>query len=90
VRVAAGAGRTESSTFRSRRNPSAANRIATALLEAVDRLAKLPNLGRPGRVAGTRELGVSGTPFIIPTGCEGDRLEIAGVFDAMQKWPKQL
>ena len=31
-----------------RDNPKAANRIAGALLEAVERLAELPNLGRPG------------------------------------------
>ncbi|MGB2712563.1 MAG: type II toxin-antitoxin system RelE/ParE family toxin [Vicinamibacterales bacterium] len=73
-----------------RDSPNAANRIARALLESVDRLAKLPNLGRPGRVAGTRELVVSGTPFIIPYRLRGDRLEIVAVFHARQKWPKQL
>ena len=73
-----------------RDNPNASNRIASALLEAVERLAKLPNLGRPGRVAGTRELVVSGTPFIIPYRLRGDRLEIVAVFHARQKWPKQL
>ena len=73
-----------------RDNPNAGNRIASALLEAVERLAKLPNLGRPGRVAGTRELVVSGTPFIIPYRLRGDRLEIVAVFHARQKWPKQL
>jgi plasmid stabilization system protein ParE len=43
-------------------NTNAASRIATALVKAVERLAELPNLGRPGRVAGTRELVVPGTP----------------------------
>ena len=47
-------------------NPKAANRVAAALLDAVERLAELPNLGRPGRVAGTRELVVPGTPYVIP------------------------
>lgn len=73
-----------------RDNPNAANRIASALLEAVERLAKLPNLGRPGRVAGTRELVVPGTPYIIPYRLRGDRLEVVAVFHARQKWPKQL
>ena len=73
-----------------RDNPNAANRIASALLEAVERLAELPNLGRPGRVAGTRELVVSGTPFIIPYRLRGDRLEIVAVFHARQEWPKPL
>ena len=73
-----------------RDNPNAANRIASALLEAVERLAQLPNLGRPGRVAGTRELVVPGTPHIIPYRLRGDRLEVVAVFHARQKWPKQL
>jgi toxin ParE1/3/4 len=73
-----------------RDNPNAANRIASALLEAVERLAQLPDLGRPGRVAGTRELVVPGTPYIIPYRLRGDRLEVVGVFHDKQKWPKQL
>ena len=73
-----------------RDNPNAANRIASALLEAVERLARLPNLGRPGRVADTRELVVPGTPYIIPYRLRGDRLEVVAVFHARQKWPKQL
>ena len=73
-----------------RDNPNAGNRIASALLEAVERLAKLPNLGRPGRVAGTRELVVSRTPYIIAYKFLGDRLEIVAVFHARQKWPTGL
>jgi toxin ParE1/3/4 len=73
-----------------RDNPKAASRIAGALLDAVERLARLPNLGRPGRVAGTRELVVPGTPYVIPYRLRGDRLEVVAVFHARQKWPKQL
>ena len=73
-----------------RDNPNAANRIASALLEAAGRLAQLPNLGRPGRVADTRELIVRGTPYIIVYRLRGDRLEVVAVFHARQKWPKRL
>ena len=41
-------------------NPNAANRVAGTLLAAVERLAELPNLGRPGprrRHSGTRRAG---------------------------------
>jgi toxin ParE1/3/4 len=71
-------------------NPKAANRVAAALLDAVERLAELPNLGRPGRVAGTRELGVPGTPYVIPYRLRGDRLEVIAVFHGRQKWPRRL
>ena len=74
----------------SRDNPEAANRIAGDLLEAVERLAELPNLGRPGRVAGTRELVVPGTRYVIPYRLRGDRLEVIAVFHARQKWPRQF
>ena len=73
-----------------RDNPKAANRIATVLLEAVERLAEFPNLGRPGRVAGTRELVVPGTPCVIPYRMRGDRLEVIAVFHGRQKWPPFL
>jgi toxin ParE1/3/4 len=73
-----------------RDHPTAANRIGGVLLDAVERLAALPNLGRPGRVAGTRELVVPDTPYLIPYRLRGDRLEVLAVFHGRQKWPKRL
>jgi toxin ParE1/3/4 len=73
-----------------RDRPEAAARIAHTLVDAVNRLAAVPGLGRPGRVTGTRELVVPGTPYVIPYRLRGDRLEIAAVFHGRQKWPKDL
>ena len=73
-----------------RDDPGAAGRIARILLAAVERLAELPDLGRPGRVAGTREVVVPGTPYVIPHRPRGDRLEVIAVFHGRQKWPKRL
>lgn len=73
-----------------RENPKAANRIAGALLDAVERLPELPNLGRPGRIAGTRELVVPGTPYVIPYRLRADRLEVIAIFHGRQKWPEHL
>lgn len=73
-----------------RDNPKAANRISSTVLNAVERLAERPNLGRPGRVAGTRELVVPGTPYVIPYRLKGDRLEVIAVFHGRQKWPTRL
>ena len=81
---------TDLRAYIARDNPRAAGRIATTLLAAVERLAELPNLGRPGRVASTRELVVPGTPYVIPYRLRGDRLEIIAVFHGRQKWPKRL
>jgi plasmid stabilization system protein ParE len=60
------------------------------LLEAVERLAELPGLGRPGRVAGTRELVVPGTPYVIPYRVRGDHLDVIAVFHGRQRWPKRM
>jgi plasmid stabilization system protein ParE len=73
-----------------RDNPNAANQIAATLLDAVERLAALPGLGRPGRVPGTRELVVPGTRYVIPYRLRGDRLEVIAVFHGRQEWPKRL
>jgi toxin ParE1/3/4 len=43
-----------------------------------------------GRVLGTRELAVSGTPFLIPYRVRGERLELIAEFHGRQKWPEKL
>jgi len=73
-----------------RHNPQAAAGIVMAIQEAVARLAEYPAMGRSGRVAGTRELVVAGTPYIIPYRVRGDRVEILRVFHAARKWPPRL
>jgi len=77
-------------SYIARDNPNAANGIASTLLDAVERLVELPNLGRPGRVGGTRELVVPGTRYVIPYRLRGDRLEVIAVFHGRQKWPTHL
>lgn len=64
--------------------------VAARILEAVELLESHPEMGRPGRVIGTRELVVSGTPFIIPYRVRRERLELIAVFHGRQKWPTKL
>jgi toxin ParE1/3/4 len=71
-------------------HPDAAARIAETLLQAVEQLAEFPSRGRPGRAAGTRELVVPGTPYVIPYRLRSDRLDIIAVFHGRQKWPKRF
>ena len=61
--------------------------VAQRILKAVDLLQTQPGMGRPGRVAGTRELVAPGTPYIIPYRARRERLELIAVFHGRQKWP---
>ncbi len=70
--------------------PSAAEHVAMTILATVELLAEQPGLGRPGRVPGTRELVVPGTPYLVPYRIRGDRLEIVAVFHGRQRWPEKL
>lgn len=73
-----------------RDNPAAAQRLVTAIAEAVQHLARHPGLGRAGRVKGTRELVVPNTPYIIPYRVREDAVEVLRVFHAARKWPPKL
>jgi toxin ParE1/3/4 len=68
----------------------AAGRVVLRILRAVDLLKKNPALGRAGRVAGTRELVVAGTPYIVPYRVHGEAVEILRVFHAARRWPEKL
>ncbi|MGO9542324.1 MAG: type II toxin-antitoxin system RelE/ParE family toxin [Terriglobales bacterium] len=69
---------------------AAADRTVAAILNAVEILKRFPASGRPGRVAGTRELVVSGTPYIVPYRVRDDTVELLLVFHATRKWPSQF
>lgn len=64
--------------------------VAKRIVKAVDLLQAHPEIGRPGRVVGTRELVVPETPFIIPYRVRGECLELIAVFRGRQKWPTKL
>jgi toxin ParE1/3/4 len=71
-------------------SPDSAARVAAQILDAVEQLVLYPNLGRPGRIAGTRELVVPGTPYVIPYRIRGNRVELIAVFHGRQRWPDLL
>lgn len=60
-------------------NPAAAARMVERIRAAVERLAASAAIGRPGRVADTRELIISGTPYIVPYRVKGDVVQIITV-----------
>jgi len=74
----------------SRDNPAAAERTVAAIRSAVEDLERVPSSGRPGRISGTRELVVSGTPYIVPYRVRGDVVQLIRVFHTARKWPSQF
>ena len=71
-------------------NTAAAKRLAAGLVASVDALRDHPNLGRPGRLTGTRELVVSGTPYVVPYRVLGETVAILAVFHGARRWPSAL
>jgi toxin ParE1/3/4 len=71
-------------------NQSAAQRLTNEIWEAVDMLGRYPKAGRRGRVVGTRELVVGGTPFVIAYRIEKNELQVLAVLHAARKLPDEL
>jgi toxin ParE1/3/4 len=73
-----------------RDNQAAAEKTVAAIRLAVENLDRFPSLGRPGRISGTRELVVLGTPYIVPYRVRGDVVQLIRVFHAARKWPAKF
>jgi toxin ParE1/3/4 len=68
-------------------NPTAARRMANRVREAVELLQDQPNLGRPGRLADTKELVVSGTPFVVVYRVRKGDVHIVRLLHHSLSWP---
>ena len=68
-------------------NPRTAATLADKIAASVARLADHPRSGRPGRVVGTRELVVPGTPYIVVYTIGADYVRIHRVLHGAQRWP---
>lgn len=68
-------------------NEAAADRIATAVDEAGNRLDRFPKMGRPGKLTGSREFSVPQTPYFLVYYLTADKVEIARVMHTSRQWP---
>jgi addiction module RelE/StbE family toxin len=71
-------------------NLAAASALHARIRDTVQLLAATPQIGRPGRVPGTRELAVSGTRYIVPYRVAANRLQVLRVYHTARQWPKDL
>lgn len=77
-------------TYISSDNPAAARALLARIRDKIGNLAKAPHIGRPGRVPGTRELVIPGTPFLVPyqVGIAENTLQILRVYHGAREWPE--
>jgi toxin ParE1/3/4 len=66
------------------RDRDAAKRQRARVHEAVSNLRDTPRIGRPGSLEGTRELVISGTPYIVVYALMNDVIEIYHCYHARQ------
>lgn len=71
-------------------NPEAADGMIERIAKAVDSLLFYQNLGRPGRVKGTKELVVVGTPYVVPYRIKEGSIQILAVIHGSRRWPESL
>lgn len=71
----------------SRDNLDAAIDTELEIIRRVEVLTEHPDIGRPGRVEGTRELVPGSLPYVIPYVHQGDAVIILRVLDGAMKWP---
>lgn len=71
-------------------SPRSAAEFVRHLMSSADMLATHPQMGRPGRVPGTRELVITRFPFILPYRVREGSVEILRVFHTSRKWPQVL
>ncbi len=71
-------------------SPRAAVSVDDRIETRVEGLAQFPEMGRPGRIEGTRELVISGTPYIAAYRIIGDTVRVLRVLHGAQQWPDEM
>jgi toxin ParE1/3/4 len=69
-------------------SPANAQRVVLRILHDVEELLPdHPQMGRAGRVPGTRELVVPRTPYIVPYRVDRQTIQILRVYHGARRWP---
>lgn len=71
-------------------NPRAAVHVDERIADVARRLLDFPDSGRPGRVAGTRELVIPRTPYVAAYLVDGETVRILRVLHGAQIWPDEF
>ncbi len=68
-------------------NATAADEVVGRIVSTVDGLRGFPQIGRPGRVEGTRELVIRQTPFVVAYVVRPSAIRVLAILHGAQQWP---
>jgi toxin ParE1/3/4 len=72
-------------------NPAAARRLVLHIVQNNEQLLPdNPNIGRAGRVPGTREFVIPRTPYIVPYRFKRTTIQILRAYHGARRWPDRL
>jgi toxin ParE1/3/4 len=71
-------------------NLSAAKRQDEMIVRAIQQLVSFPELGRVGRVGGTRELVIPGTQYVAAYRVRRGTIRVLAILHGAQRWPERL
>jgi toxin ParE1/3/4 len=72
-------------------HPSAARPVVLDIMHSIEQLLPdNPQMGRPGRVPGTRERVIPKTPFIVPYRLQRNVIQILRVYHGARRWPESF
>jgi toxin ParE1/3/4 len=72
-------------------DPAAARGVVLHIMHNIEQLLpNNPQMGRPGRVPGTRELVIPKTPFIVPYRLQRNVIQILRVYHGARRWPESF
>ena len=66
---------------------AAARRVALSIYERVNALIEFPERGRRGRIKGTRELVLTGLPYLAVYRVREHDVEVLRILHGAQSWP---
>ncbi len=80
----------EEAAYIAKDSPRAAAEFVVHMRDSATMLAAHPEMGRPGRIPGTREFVVTRFSYILPYRVRGGAVEILRVFHTSRQWPKRM
>ncbi|GGF55529.1 hypothetical protein GCM10007301_13970 [Azorhizobium oxalatiphilum] len=71
-------------------SPAAAETVIRRIIESAHKLTRFPDMGRMGRLPGTRELVVPGLPYLIVYQVTPDMVTVLAVFHGSRNLARAL